>query len=109
MVVDGLEEKELGDAAIGTKKRGIGPCYQTSRARTGIKLTDIFHPKLFEEKVKRLADGYQKRFVGQLVEYDIKAELARFEEYREMMKKYVVDGVSFMTSARTHHPRNRTT
>ncbi|KAL2279992.1 hypothetical protein FJTKL_12966 [Diaporthe vaccinii] len=98
MAVDGLEEKELGDAAIGTTKRGIGPCYQTSRARTGIKLTDIFYPELFEEKVKRLADGYQKRF-GELFKYDIKAELASFEEYRETMRKYVVDGVSFMTSA----------
>ncbi|KAG7114596.1 Adenylosuccinate synthetase like protein [Verticillium longisporum] len=98
MAVDGLEEQELGDAAIGTTRRGIGPCYQTSRARNGIKLTDIFHPELFEKKVQRLADGYQKRF-GDLFKYDIKAELARFEEYRETMRKYVVDGVAFMTSA----------
>ena len=98
MAVDGLEEQELGDAAIGTTKRGIGPCYQTSRARTGIKLTDIFYPEIFEKKVKRLADGYKKRF-GELFTYDMKAELAKFEEYRETMKKYVVDGVSFMTSA----------
>lgn len=48
--------------------------------------------------MKRLADGYQKRF-GELFKYDIKAELASFEEYRETMRKYVVDGVSFMTSA----------
>ncbi|KAI8673561.1 Adenylosuccinate synthetase [Fusarium keratoplasticum] len=98
IAVDGLEERELGDLAIGTTKRGIGPCYQTSRARTGIKLTDVFHPDLFEQKVRRLADGYQKRF-GELFEYDIKAELARFDEYRETLKKYVVDGVSFMRSA----------
>ncbi|UPL01096.1 hypothetical protein LCI18_012030 [Fusarium solani-melongenae] len=98
IAVDGLEEKELGDLAIGTTKRGIGPCYQTSRARTGIKLTDVFHAELFEQKVRRLADGYQKRF-GDLFEYDIKAELARFDEYRETLKKYVVDGVSFMKSA----------
>lgn len=98
MAVDGLEEQELGDAAIGTTKRGIGPCYQTSRARNGIKMTDIFYPELFEKKVKRLADGYQKRF-GDLFQYDIKAELARFEEYRKTMRDYVVDGVSFMTSA----------
>jgi adenylosuccinate synthase len=61
-------------------------------------LTDVFHPELFEQKVRRLADGYQKRF-GELFEYDIKAELARFDEYRETLKKYVVDGVSFMRSA----------
>lgn len=45
-----------------------------------------------------MADGYQKRF-GELFDYDIKAELARFDEYRETLKKYVVDGVSFMRSA----------
>ena len=48
--------------------------------------------------MERLADGYQKRF-GELFKYDIKAELTSFEEYREMMRKYVVDGVSFMASA----------
>ncbi|RSL47571.1 Adenylosuccinate synthetase [Fusarium duplospermum] len=98
IAVDGLEERELGDGAIGTTKRGIGPCYQTSRARTGIKLTDVFNPELFEQKLRRLADGYQKRF-GELFEYDIKEELARFDEYREKLKKYAVDGVSFMRSA----------
>ncbi|OAR00174.1 hypothetical protein LLEC1_07416 [Akanthomyces lecanii] len=98
MAVDGLEEQELGDESIGTTRRGIGPCYQTSRARTGIKLTDIFHPELLRKKVKRLAVGYQKRF-GELFKYDVEAELARFDEYRETMRKYVVDGVSFMTSA----------
>ncbi|PNP46202.1 hypothetical protein TGAMA5MH_02237 [Trichoderma gamsii] len=61
-------------------------------------MTDVFYPALFEQKVRRLADGYQKRF-GELFEYDIKAELARFNEYRETLKKYVVDGVSFMRSA----------
>lgn len=61
-------------------------------------MTDVFHPALFEQKVRRLADGYQKRF-GELLEYDIKAELERFDEYRETLKSYVVDGVSFMRSA----------
>ncbi|EXK35183.1 adenylosuccinate synthetase [Fusarium oxysporum f. sp. lycopersici 4287] len=97
IAVDGLEEEELGDAAIGTTRRGIGPCYQTSRARTGIKMTDVFHPEVFEQKLRRLADGFQKRF-GELLEYDIEAELARFDEYRQTLSKYVVDGVAFMRS-----------
>lgn len=61
-------------------------------------MTDIFYPELFEKKVRRLADGYQKRF-GALFKYDIEAELASFKEYRETMRQYVVDGVDFMTSA----------
>ncbi|KAG5778670.1 hypothetical protein H9Q73_007658 [Fusarium xylarioides] len=98
IAVDGLEEEELGDAAIGTTRRGIGPCYQTSRARTGIKMADVFNPEVFEQKLRRLADGFQKRF-GELLKYDIEAELARFDEYRQTLSKYVVDGVAFMRSA----------
>ncbi|KAF5566355.1 adenylosuccinate synthetase [Fusarium phyllophilum] len=133
IAVDGLEEEELGDAAIGTTRRGmltpglhdggsfsafvtssqaspnlngvenpsqcrIGPCYQTSRARTGIKMADVFNPEVFEQKLRRLADGFQKRF-GELLKYDIEAELARFGEYRQTLSKYVVDGVAFMRSA----------
>ncbi|KAF5588952.1 adenylosuccinate synthetase [Fusarium pseudocircinatum] len=132
IAVDGLEEEELGDAAIGTTRRGmltlelhdelffsafimssqtfsnldgvenprhcIGPCYQTSRARTGIKMSDVFNPEVFEQKLRRLADGFQKRF-GELLKYDIDAELARFDEYRQTLSKYVVDGVAFMKSA----------
>nr|RBQ88276.1 hypothetical protein FVER53263_20518 [Fusarium verticillioides] len=98
IAVDGLEEEELGDAAIGTTRRGIGPCYQTSRARTGIKMSDVFNPEVFEQKLRRLADGFQKRF-GELLKYDIEAELTRFDEYRQTLSKYVVDGVAFMKSA----------
>lgn len=98
MAVDGLEEKELGDESIGTTRRGIGPCYQTSRARSGIKVTDIFDRDLLEKKIKRLADGYRKRF-GDLFQYDMEAELAYFDEYRNIMGKYVVDGVAFMADA----------
>ncbi|KAG9536267.1 Adenylosuccinate synthetase, partial [Aureobasidium melanogenum] len=36
-LVDGLEEVELGKDAVGTTKKGIGPCYQTKAARTGIR------------------------------------------------------------------------
>ncbi|KAF5546142.1 adenylosuccinate synthetase [Fusarium napiforme] len=98
IAVDGLEEEELGDAAIGTTRRGIGPCYQTSRARTGIKMSDVFNSEVFEQKLRRLADGFQKRF-GELLKYDIEAELTRFDEYRQTLSKYVVDGVAFMKSA----------
>lgn len=61
-------------------------------------MTDDYHPDLFEQKVRRLADGYQKR-LGELFEYDIEAELASFDKHRETLKKYVVDGVSSMRSA----------
>ncbi|KAF5696404.1 adenylosuccinate synthetase [Fusarium globosum] len=61
-------------------------------------MTDVFNPEVFEQKLRRLANGFQKRF-GELLKYDIEAELARFNEYRQTLSKYVVDGVAFMKSA----------
>ncbi|KAF4987350.1 hypothetical protein FGRMN_10411 [Fusarium graminum] len=98
IAVDGLEEKELGDKKIGTTGRGIGPTYSKAAAREGVRLTDVFNFPLFEEKCRKLADGYRKRF-GDLFEYDIEEELARFKEYKPMLEKYAVDGVTFMQSA----------
>ncbi|PNP75748.1 hypothetical protein FNYG_10826 [Fusarium nygamai] len=98
IAADGLEEQELGEGKIGTTGRGIGPSYSCKAARSGIRLADVFNPKLFEQKLRRLADGYRKRY-GDLFKYDVEEELAQFEEYREKLRKYSVDGVSFMKTA----------
>ncbi len=53
--LDGLEEAELGGCKIGTTGKGIGPCYSTKASRSGIRIADVFHEGLFEEKVRKLA------------------------------------------------------
>ncbi|KAF4343180.1 adenylosuccinate synthetase [Fusarium beomiforme] len=93
IAVDGLEERELGDNKI-----GIGPTYSKAAAREGVRLVDVFNPEVFEKKLRRLESGYRKRF-GELFEYDIEEELARFKEYADKLKPYAIDGVSFMQSA----------
>ncbi|KAL4723229.1 Adenylosuccinate synthase [Fusarium chlamydosporum] len=89
IAVDGLEEKELG---------GIGPTYSKAAAREGVRLVDVFNKELFDSKLRRLEAGYRKRF-GDLFEYDLEEEIARFDEYRPKLAKYAVDGVSFMKAA----------
>lgn len=61
-------------------------------------MAEVFNPTLFETKLRRLADGYRKRY-GDKLKYDVEEELARFTEYREKLARYAVDGVSFMRSA----------
>ncbi|KAI1301092.1 Adenylosuccinate synthetase [Xylaria venustula] len=95
---DGLEERELGEGKLGTTKRGIGPSYAVKAARSGIRLAEVFNPALFESKLRRLAAGYRKRF-GDLFQYDVEEEIARFNEYRPKLARYAVDGVSFIRSA----------
>lgn len=83
---------------IGTTKRGIGPTYGTKATRDGLRVIDMYHES-FDEKLRLLAQGYRKRY-GDLLKYDVKEELARFREYRERLRPYIVDAVEYMSAAR---------
>ncbi|KAL2352261.1 adenylosuccinate synthetase-like protein [Cryomyces antarcticus] len=98
-LVDGLEEVELGQGFIGTTKKGIGPTYSTKMTRSGIRITDIFDAELFETKLRRLADGFKKRF-GDLLTYDADEEIARFQDYREKLRPFVIDQIPLLKSAK---------
>lgn len=96
-LVDGLEEKELGDANIGTTKRGIGPCYSTKSARSGVRVGDIYNVEMMNKKLRSLAKSWQKRY-GDLLQYDVEEEIARFEEYRKRLQPFVIDQVPLIQS-----------
>ncbi|KAF2755174.1 adenylosuccinate synthetase-like protein [Pseudovirgaria hyperparasitica] len=96
--VDGLEEAELGKGLIGTTKKGIGPTYSSKATRGGIRICDIFHIDV-EDKIRRLADGYKKRF-GELLQYDVEEEIARFRTYRESLQEFVIDQIPFLKSVK---------
>jgi adenylosuccinate synthase len=53
MLLDALAER--GPDAIGTTKRGIGPCYQDKAARTGLRMIDFAD-----------ADGFRKKMAANL-------------------------------------------
>ncbi|RAL65853.1 hypothetical protein DID88_005516 [Monilinia fructigena] len=96
--LDGLEEAELGGGKIGTTGKGIGPCYSTKMARTGVRVADIFRESFFEEKVRNMAAGAKKRF-GDLLQYDVEEELARFKTYRNELATMVVDQLPLLVDA----------
>jgi adenylosuccinate synthase len=62
----------------GTTKKGIGPTYSTKMTRSGLRMCDLFDEKVFEEKLRRLAMGYKKRF-GDLLDYKVEDEIERFK------------------------------
>jgi adenylosuccinate synthase len=49
-LIDELREKRSG-GAIGTTKRGIGPCYEDKVARRGIRMGDLLDPERLEAKL----------------------------------------------------------
>lgn len=46
--------------------------------RSGLRMCDLFDEKVFEQKLRRIASGYQKRF-GDLLKYDPEEEIAKFK------------------------------
>lgn len=50
--LDELAEKAKGKDAIGTTKRGIGPCYADKSDRIGIRMIDFIDPDKFAQKLK---------------------------------------------------------
>lgn len=41
-------------------------------------MCDLFDEEVFEKKLRRVADGYKKRF-GDLLKYDVEEEIARYK------------------------------
>lgn len=50
-ILDGLRESKRR-LKIGTTGRGIGPCYVDKAARCGIRIVDLFNPRIFTQKLK---------------------------------------------------------
>lgn len=49
--LDALHERHLGDAQLGTTKRGIGPAYADKAMRVGLRVQDLADPKIFCQKL----------------------------------------------------------
>ncbi|MAZ39925.1 MAG: adenylosuccinate synthase [Legionellales bacterium] len=54
IAIDQAREAKLGNQAIGTTGRGIGPAYEDKIARRALKLSDLVDIKLFAEKLKEV-------------------------------------------------------
>jgi len=79
---------------------GIGPTFSSKAARSGMQIADVFDHELLESKLRRLYDGYKKRF-GDLLQYDVEEEITRFKTYTEQLQPFVIDEVPLLRSAKT--------
>jgi adenylosuccinate synthase len=50
-LIDRVTERHLGKNALGTTKRGIGPAYADKSNRVGLRVQDLYDPKIFREKL----------------------------------------------------------
>ncbi|MDP6632805.1 MAG: adenylosuccinate synthase [Dehalococcoidales bacterium] len=55
-LLDGLEEDSRGGNAIGTTRKGIGPCFADKVARLGIRTGDLLDQKGFRERLRPILE-----------------------------------------------------
>lgn len=56
LILDQLEEKTLGDKAIGTTHKGIGPVFSDKIARHGIRTGDLLNKQSLKEQLRTVID-----------------------------------------------------
>lgn len=100
--LDVLIERRLGSARLGTTKRGIGPAYADKATRIGLRVQDLFDPRIFREKLEAalreknplLAKVYNR------LGYDADVLVDKYlTECRPALEPYVTDTVATVHEA----------
>ena len=100
--LDILSERRLGSNKLGTTKRGIGPAYADKATRIGLRLQDLFDPRIFREKLEAalreknplLAKVYNR------LGYDAEVLADKYlTECRPALEPYVTDTVTTVHEA----------
>jgi adenylosuccinate synthase len=92
-VLDRVTERFLGSSQIGTTGRGIGPAYGDKVARMGVRVQDLFDPKILAQKLELalreknqvLVKVYNRRGI------DVESVVAEYVAYGERLRPHVAD------------------
>ncbi|MCH8567390.1 MAG: adenylosuccinate synthase [Balneolales bacterium] len=91
--MDQAREKSVGDAAIGTTGRGIGPAYIHKTARTGLRVMDLTEPETLKKKLVYLLEeiNIQLKYLYKLPEIALNPLLDQLNLWGEQLKPYICD------------------
>ena len=99
--LDALKERYLGRQQIGTTKRGIGPAYLDKYARLGIRVQDLYDPKIFRDKLEAVVKETNKiltKVYNQLT-FDASEIAEEYLEYASLLERHVDDTALFVWQA----------
>ncbi|HEX6951873.1 MAG TPA: adenylosuccinate synthase, partial [Gaiellaceae bacterium] len=101
LAIDQASEHRLGNLAIGTTKRGIGPCYADKAMRLGIRVQDILDPKILRQKIE-VALAEKNLWLERVYEtepFELGTVAARYEGYAQRLRPYVADTSLYVDTA----------
>jgi adenylosuccinate synthase len=88
--VEAIQEERRGKQALGTTRRGIGPCYSDKYARLGIRVGDLLQPTTLGEKMHILCEAYRTTRQGELIS-TVEENLEHCKRHTDMVKEYIGD------------------
>jgi adenylosuccinate synthase len=101
LAIDQASERRLGKLAIGTTKRGIGPCYADKAMRLGIRVQDILDAKILRQKIE-VALAEKNLWLEKVYEtepFDLETVATQYEGYAQRVRKYVADTSLYVDNA----------
>ncbi len=91
--LDTVRERFLGNNQIGTTRRGIGPAYLDKFSRDGIRVQDLYDPKIFGDKLElalREKNQILTKIYNQLP-FDAAEIAEEYLEYADRLFDHVAD------------------
>ncbi len=91
--IDGLEESFKGGSAVGTTRKGIGPCYSDKASRIGFRAGDLLDVESLGPKVDmavRMKKAYASALSGEL-EVDADTLMKKLAEWSRALSPYITD------------------
>jgi adenylosuccinate synthase len=101
-IMDRVTERHLGKNALGTTRRGIGPAYADKAARVGLRVQDLYDPKIFREKlalVLKERSAVLTKVYNQLPPTLDEIAAVYLDELAPRMAPYVADTVNLVHEA----------
>ncbi|MGI6432367.1 MAG: adenylosuccinate synthase [Sphaerochaetaceae bacterium] len=100
-LLDGAqEESKKGNWAVGTTKKGIGPCYSDKASRSGIRVGDLLDQKRLLERLQMLLPQKNRElaYYG-LPEVDIDELLALCTQWQQTFAHRIIDTLPLVKKA----------
>src|SRR5258708_2701773 len=100
-LLDQLNEQRLGESAIGTTGRGIGPAYADKAARVGIRMNELVDAARFEERLREQISE-KNLIITRVFEaepLDADSILREYSAYADVLRPYVADTVVLVSDA----------
>jgi adenylosuccinate synthase len=101
LAIDQASERRLGRLAIGTTRRGIGPCYADKAMRLGIRVQDVLDPKILRQKIE-VALAEKNLWLVRVYDtdpFDLETVASQYEGYAQRLRPYVTDTSLYVDDA----------